>query len=60
MPQKKLRITMKAFVTLQFAYCPLIWMIRSRWITLKISKLYERALTIVYTDHFSSFEELLS
>ena len=51
---------MKAFVTLQSAYCPLIWMIRSRWITLKISKRYERALTIVYTDHFSSFEELLS
>ena len=27
MPQKKLRITMKAFVSSQFAYCPLIWII---------------------------------
>ena len=60
MPQKKLRITMKAFVSSQFAYCPLIWMFHSRQINHKINKLHERALRIVYNDHFSSFEELLS
>ena len=60
MPQKKLRITMKAFVTSEFAYCPLIWMFHSRWINLKISMLYKRALTIVYTGHFLTFEKLPS
>ena len=44
----------------QFAYCPLIWMFHSRQINHKINKLHERALSIVYNDHFSSFEELLS
>ena len=60
MPRKKLRIIMKAFVSSQFAYCPLIWMFHSRQINHKINKLHERALRIVYNDHFSSFEELLS
>ena len=52
MPQKKLRITMKAFVSSQFAYCPLIWMFHSRQINYKINKLHQRALRIVYNDHF--------
>ena len=60
MPQKKLRMIMKAFVSSQFAYCPLIWMFNSRQIKHKINKLHERALRIVYNDHFSLFEELLS
>ena len=60
MPQKKLRIIIKAFASSQFAYCPLIWMFHSRQINHKINKLHERALLIVYNDHFSSFEELLS
>ena len=60
MSQKKLRITMKAFVSSQFAYCPLIWMFHSRQINHKINKLHESALRIVYNDHFSSFKELLS
>ena len=60
MSQKKLRIIMKAYVSSQFAYCPLIWMSHSRQINYKINKLHERALRIVYNDHFSSFEELLS
>ena len=58
MPQEKLRITMKAFGSLQFAYCPLIWMFHSSQISRKINKLHERALGIVYNYHFSSFEEL--
>ena len=60
MPQKKLRMIMKAFVSSQFAYCPLIWMFNSRQIKHKINKLHERALRIVYNDHFSLFEELFS
>ena len=60
MPQKKLRIIRKAFLSSQFAYCPLILMFHSRQINHKINKRYERALRILYNDHFSSFEELLS
>ena len=60
MSQKKLRITIKVFVTSQFAYCPLIWMFHNRRIDHKINKLHEKALKIVYKDHFSLFEELLS
>ena len=60
MPQKKLRITMKAFLSSQFAYCPLIWMFHSRQINHKINKIHHRALRIVYNDHFSSFEKFLS
>ena len=58
MHQKKLRITMKAFASSQFAYSPLIWMFHSRQINHKINKIHERVLTIVYS-YFSSFEELL-
>ena len=47
---------MKAFVSSQFEYCPLIWMFHSRQINHKINKLHERALRIVNNDNFSSFE----
>ena len=60
MPQKKLRIIMKTFVSSQFAYFPLIWMFRSRQVNHQINKLHGSALRIVYNDHFSTFEELLS
>ena len=55
MPQKKLRITMKACVSSQFEYCPLIWIFHSRQINLMRGH-----LRIVYKEHFSSFEEPLS
>ena len=58
MSQKKLIIIMKAFVSSQFAYCPLIWMFHSRQINHKINKV-PSALRIVYNDHFSLFEDLL-
>ena len=35
-------------------------MLHSRQINHKINKLHERALRIIYKNHFSSFEELLS
>ena len=47
MTRKKLIIIVKAFVSSQFAYCPLIWMFHSRQINHKINKLHERALRIV-------------
>ena len=50
---------MKAFIEFQFNYCPLIWMFHSRTLNSKINRIHERALTLVYSDHVSSFPELL-
>ena len=50
----------KTFITSQFNYCPLIWMINDRKLNHKISNIYETALLrIVYSDHKTSFSELL-
>ena len=51
---------MKAFVTSQFNYCPLVWMCHSRTLNNKINYLHERALRIAYNDKVSTFQELLN
>ena len=56
---KKRRILFKAFIESQFKYCPLVWLFHGRQINVKINKLHERALRIVYNDTITSFEELL-
>ena len=43
----------------QFNYCHLIWMFHSRTLNNKISRIHERALSTVYSDYNSSFNELL-
>ena len=53
------RTIMKAFITSQFGYCPLVWMFHSRAINNRINKLHERSLRIVYKDRSSTFEDLL-
>ena len=50
---------MKAFVTSQFNYCPLIWMFHSRELSNRINRIHERALRLVYQDNSLSFAELL-
>ena len=50
---------MKAFISSQFGYCPLVWMFHSRKLNNRINSIHERALRIVYSDYISSFEELL-
>ena len=50
---------MRAFITSQFSYCPLVWMCHSRTVNNKINKLQERGLLLVYNDRQSTFEELL-
>ena len=50
---------MKAFIESQFNYCPLIWMFHSKTMNNKINRIHERALGLVYSDHVSSFDELL-
>ena len=59
MNQEKLRLVMKAFISSQFGYCPLVWMFHSRSLNNRINKLQERALRIVYNDTLSTFTELL-
>ena len=48
--KKKLRVIMKAFITSQFSYCPLVWMCHSITLKNKQKKLHERALRLVYDD----------
>ena len=45
------KFLMKAFVTSQFKYCPLIWMFHSRELNHRINRLHERALRLVYQDN---------
>ena len=49
---------MKAFITSQFSYCPLIWMFHSRSLNNKINRIHERARRLVYQNNLS-FPELL-
>ena len=50
---------MKAFITSQFRYCPLIWMLYSRTLKNRINNIHERALRLTYKDNKSSFKQLL-
>ena len=56
---EKSRTIMIAFFNSQYSYCPLIWMVHSRIINNKISRLHERCLRIVCSDNQSTFEEFL-
>ena len=51
---------MNTFILSQFGYCPLIWMFHSRGLNNRINRIHERSLRIIYQDHKSSFEDLLS
>ena len=55
----KLRLLMRAFLTSQFQYCPLVWMFHSRKMNDKVNRLHERALRIAYKDYTASFVSLL-
>ena len=50
--QKKLIIIVRAFITSQFSYWPLVWMCHSRTVTNNINN--ERALRLVYNDRQST------
>ena len=59
MDLSKRRNLMKAFITSQFSYCPLIWMFHSRNLNNKINRIHEQALRLVYQNNLS-FSELLN
>ena len=52
----KKRTIMKAFITSHFSYYPLVWMFHSK---IKINRIHERFLTLVYSVKTSTFQELL-
>ena len=57
----KRRMLMKAFVSSQFSYCPLIWMFHSRKMKLRINSIHKRALKLVYQNsHDLTFRESLA
>ena len=51
---------MNAFFNSQFNNCPLVWMFHSRTLNSKINRIHERCLRLVYKDHHSTFEQLLT
>ena len=50
---------MKAFITVQFSYCPLISMLHSRTLNNRINDIHERALRLTYKGSTSLFKQLL-
>ena len=53
----KTKVLMKAFITFQFSYFPLIWMLHSRILNDRV--IFERVLVLTYKDNQSSFTEPL-
>ena len=54
-----MKLLMNSFFILQFNYCPLVWMCHSLLINIKINRLHEKCLRIVYSNKNSSFQQLL-
>ena len=50
---EKSRTLLKAFIELQFNYCPLTWMFHSRIMNNKFNRIHEGALRLDYSDHVS-------
>ena len=55
---EKKRLLLKAFVELQFGYCPLTEMFHCRKANSKINNIHERSLSIMHKDNISYIEEL--
>ena len=48
---------MKTFITSQFSYSPLIWMLHSRTLNNRITNIHEKTLRLTYKDDESPFKE---
>ena len=55
----KRKSLMKAFITSQFNYCPLIWMFHSRQLNNRINRIQEKVLRLVYKNDKLTFDDLL-
>ena len=60
MTPQKLCLLISSCITSQFNSCPLVWMIHNRKLSKKINKIHKRTIGIVYSDHKTSFSELLN
>ena len=50
---------MRAFISSQFGYCPLVWFFCSRKVNNRMNRIQERDLRIVHKDYVSTFVQLL-
>ena len=50
MSTEKRRLIFKAFIILQFNYCPLVWMFHTQQLNNGINSLNEQALRVAYQD----------
>ena len=55
----KRRNLLNTFFLLQLNYCPLTWMCHSLAKNIKLNRLHERCLRILYNDKVSNFEQIL-
>ena len=56
----KRQVLIKAFITSQFSYCPLLWIIHGRAMNKRINTLHEKAIRLIYTNKPNlSFDDLL-
>ena len=55
----KRRLVNTVFMSQFYYYYPLTWMFHSRKLNNKIKRLYDRCLSLIYSDRISSYEELL-
>ena len=55
----KRKVLTKAFITSQFSYCRLVWMLHSSSLNNQINNIHERGLRLTYKDNKSSFKQLL-
>ena len=55
----KRKSLMKAFITSQFNYCPLIWMFYCKQLNNRINKMQERALSLAYKNNKLTFDDPL-
>ena len=53
----KRRLLMSSYITSQFNYCPLVWMIHNKKLNKKINKVHERSLRMVNDDHKQVFRK---
>ena len=56
----KRRLILKAFIISKFNYCPLLWMLHTKQLNIRIKSLHEKMLRVTYQDRSSSFSELLN
>ena len=53
-------LLLNSVIKSQFTYCPLIWMLTSRYLNNALNNIHERALWLIHNDHEKSFNSILT